>query len=312
MKIVEVKEEKRKYMPLLLIGDEQESMIERYIDRGRLFLLDENGIKACAVVTDEGGGRLEIKNIAVEPRFQRQGFGKYLVDFICDEFSESYDELWAGTGEGTENVKFYEECGFVPSHSIRGFFTDNYDHPIFENGVRLTDMIYLKKNLYCETVKISERRELMERASLWFSEKWDLPPREYYDSMEAAVKAKGKTIPQWYLVLNRERKIIAGAGAIDNDFHKRPDLSPNICALFVDEGYRGRGLARELLYFIRKDLGSMRFEKVYLITDHKNFYEKCGWEFFVTVDSLDGSSDRMYKADTIASGITTDTKSDTC
>ena len=146
--ISEITEDKRRFMPLLLLGDEQESMIERYIDRGRLFVIRRDGITcAVCIVTDEGNFTLEIKNIAVLPSFQRQGFGRKLIGFIEKRFSGAFLRLIAGTGDSPLTVPFYESCGFKRSRIIKNFFIDNYDHPIYEDGVQLCDMICFEKDL---------------------------------------------------------------------------------------------------------------------------------------------------------------------
>lgn len=147
MKIIEVKNNKKEYLPLLLLGDEQEDMIDKYINRGRLFVLFDDNPKAVCVVTDEGKGILEIKNIAVAPDSQRHGYGKTLIDFIADTFSGTYETLQAGTGESPLTVPFYESCGFERAFKIKNFFTDNYDHPINENGIQLVDMIYFQRKI---------------------------------------------------------------------------------------------------------------------------------------------------------------------
>ena len=132
---------------MLLLADEQEDMVNRYLERGRMFLLDDNGIKAECVVTDEGNGILEIKNIAVVPEFQNCGYGKHLIQFVESRFKEKYDRIQVGTGESPLTVPFYEHCGFHRSHVIKNFFTEHYDHPIFEAGEQLIDMVYLQKKI---------------------------------------------------------------------------------------------------------------------------------------------------------------------
>lgn len=147
MKIREIKKNKRQFLALLLLADEQESMIDRYIDRGTMYVLEDNGIKCECVVTDEGGGTLEIKNIATVPEYQGKGYGKALIDFIAMKYAGLYSVLQVGTGESPVSISFYEKCGFVRSHSVKDFFIDNYDHPIYERGVRLRDMVYLRKQI---------------------------------------------------------------------------------------------------------------------------------------------------------------------
>lgn len=148
MKIFEVTENKKKYLSLLLLADEQENMVDEYLEEGTMFALEDEGeVVAECVVTDEGNGVLEIKNIATDPEKQGAGYGKKLIDFVVENYKGKYNTLQVGTGDSPLTVPFYEKCGFVRSHSIPNFFTDNYDHPICECGIRLVDMIYLQKPL---------------------------------------------------------------------------------------------------------------------------------------------------------------------
>lgn len=147
MKMIEIQNNKKEYLPLLLIGDEQESMIDKYIDRGRMFAVDDDGVKAICVVTDEDNGIIEIKNIAILPDFQRRGYGRILIDFISDKFSDTHSTLQVGTGDSPLTIPFYEKCGFTFAYKIKNFFTDNYDHPILECGRQLVDMVYMQKQI---------------------------------------------------------------------------------------------------------------------------------------------------------------------
>jgi len=147
MEIKEVRHSRKEYLRLLLLADEQEDMIDRYLERGVMYVLDDNGIKGECVVTDESGGVLELKNIAVEPACQGRGYGKALIEFLCAEYRNRYSVLQVGTGDSPLTVPFYEKCGFVRSHLVKNFFTDHYDHPIYECGVQLVDMVYLRKSL---------------------------------------------------------------------------------------------------------------------------------------------------------------------
>lgn len=147
MDIYEIVSDKKQYIDLLLLADEQEDMIDRYIDRGRMYVLDDDGVKCECVVTDEGGSVLEIKNIATIPAHQGKGYARALIDFIVRTYADQYSVLQVGTGDSPLTVPFYEKCGFVRSHVVPNFFTDNYDHPIYECGVQLIDMVYLQKKL---------------------------------------------------------------------------------------------------------------------------------------------------------------------
>ena len=112
-----------------------------------MFVLEEDGIKAECVVTEEGNGVLEIKNLATQPDSQRRGFARSLIHFLSETFAGEFTTLLVGTGDSPLTIPFYEKCGFVRSHIVKDFFTRNYDHPIIEDGVLLTDMVYLKKQL---------------------------------------------------------------------------------------------------------------------------------------------------------------------
>lgn len=147
MEIIEVMENKKNYIELLLLADEQEDMIDRYIDKGKMYVLDDNGTKCECVVIDVGNGVLEIKNIATVPEYQGKGYAKAMIDFIITKYREEYSILQVGTGDSLLTMPFYEKCGFVHSHIIPNFFTDNYNHPIYEGGIQLVDMVYLKRVL---------------------------------------------------------------------------------------------------------------------------------------------------------------------
>ncbi len=147
MIIEEVKENKKIYIDLLLIADEQEDMIDKYLNQGRMFVLNDNGVKGVCVITDEEKGVLEIKNIAVKSEYQKMGYGKALINFIISIAKDNYSVLCVGTGDSPLTIPFYEKLGFHKSHIIKNFFVENYKNPIYESGVRLIDMIYLKMNL---------------------------------------------------------------------------------------------------------------------------------------------------------------------
>ena len=147
MKIKEIRENKKQFLSLLLLADEQENMIDRYLNRGTMYVLDDDGIKCECVVTDEGEGVLEIKNIAVEPEYQGKGYGKAMIYCVAATYKGKYSILQVGTGDSMLTIPFYEKCGFIRSHSIKNFFTDHYDHPIYDGGVLLRDMVYLRRML---------------------------------------------------------------------------------------------------------------------------------------------------------------------
>ena len=136
MKIIEVKENKKQYLDLLLLADEQEDMVDRYLDNGKMYVLDDNGVKCECVITDK-----EV------PEYQGKGYARALIEFIVNNYREQYAILQVGTGDSPLTIPFYEKCGFVRSHIISNFFIDNYDHPIYESGIQLVDMVYLQRPL---------------------------------------------------------------------------------------------------------------------------------------------------------------------
>ena len=145
MKIEEVLGDRRRFLDLLLLGDEQESMIDAYLDRGDMFALYDGGLKSICVVTREGDGICELKNIATYEECQGQGYGRRLVEYIFEHYRGRCRVMLAGTGDSPRILRFYERCGFTVSHRIENFFLDHYDHPIFDCGEQLVDMVYLRR-----------------------------------------------------------------------------------------------------------------------------------------------------------------------
>ena len=143
-----------------------------------------------------------------------------------------------------------------------------------------------------EFIRLKERKELKEAAAKWFNSKWGVPEEAYLECMNSYLN--DETELGWYLCLDGEQ-IIGGLGAIENDFHDRKDLTPNVCAVYTDENYRKQGIAGKLLNMVVEDLRSKGISPVYLVTDHTGFYERYGWEFLCMVQG-DGESNltRMY------------------
>ena len=141
-------------------------------------------------------------------------------------------------------------------------------------------------------IKLSSHPELFAKAADFFHGKWGVPVQAYLDSMYESLTAK-EGVPEWYIVLKGD-EIIAGLGIIENDFHKRPDLKPNICAVYVKEPYRRQGIARRLMDTACNDLYNHGVNDVYLITDHTDFYERCGWEFIGEIEENSGNMVRCY------------------
>ncbi|ROR28596.1 acetyltransferase (GNAT) family protein [Mobilisporobacter senegalensis] len=147
MNIKKIQNNKKKFLDLLLLADEQESMIDKYLERGDMFALYDDDLKSICVVTKENDDTYEIKNIATYEIYQGKGYGKALINYIENYYRGKCKTLIVGTGDSPLTIPFYESCGFIKSHRIKNFFIDNYDHPIYECGLQLVDMIYLKKEL---------------------------------------------------------------------------------------------------------------------------------------------------------------------
>lgn len=144
MKIKKVLGNKKQYIDLLLLADEQENMIDKYLDKGDMFVLEENGVKAECVVTQETEDVYELKNIAVAPNAQLQGYGKALIEYVFNYY-KNCKKMIVGTGDVPSSLGFYHKCGFSYSHRVKNFFTDNYDHIMIVDGIQLVDMVYLKR-----------------------------------------------------------------------------------------------------------------------------------------------------------------------
>ena len=205
-------------------------------------------------------GPLYTANINIDyfpTNFILQDGALYYVDYECNEYMEEWNfENWG--------VKYWSKT------------------PEF--------LKYAEEHLHISNLKNWPR--LSGRAAQWFHEKWQIPLEEYRSSIEASIN--GKTpVPQWYVAVKGER-IIGGLGVIENDFHRRKDLTPNVCALYVEEECRGQGIAGKLLDHVCRDMLEKGIDTLYLITDHTSFYERYGWEFLCLVEEEEGGLCRMY------------------
>lgn len=140
-------------------------------------------------------------------------------------------------------------------------------------------------------IALRYRPDLRDPAAHWFHQKWGIPLEAYLDSMNACLA--GARVPQWYLALEGEQ-IVGGCGVIENDFHNRPDLAPNVCAVYVEETHRCRGIAGELLNAVCLDMAEAGIRTLYLLTDHEGFYERYGWRYLCPVQGDGETPSRMY------------------
>lgn len=146
-----------------------------------------------------------------------------------------------------------------------------------------------------ELLRLTDCPERKTAAAQWFHAAWGVPLEAYLESMDACLRG-ASPVPQWYLALERETgRILGGMGVIENDFHDRKDLTPNVCAVYVEPKSRGQGIAGALLAFVCRDMQTRGVDTLYLLTDHTGFYERYGWEFFCLAQGIgDPTPSRMY------------------
>ena len=147
MHVLIVNDNKKDFLDLLLLADEQEDMIDKYLEKGVLFALYDDDLKSICVVTNEGNDSFEIQSLATYPQFQCKGYARYLINHVCDYYKDKGTTMIVGTGDTPIIVPFYENSGFVLSHRLENYFLEHYDQPIFEHGVQLKDKVYLKRGL---------------------------------------------------------------------------------------------------------------------------------------------------------------------
>lgn len=147
MNIQKINTNKKQFLDLLLLADESETMIDRYLEDGDLYALNDDDVKSICVVTHIDDDTCELKNIATYKEHQGKGYGRAMIAYISNMYKQTYNTMLVGTGETPSILQFYQSCGFALSHRIKNFFTDNYDHIMIEEGVQLVDMVYLKKDL---------------------------------------------------------------------------------------------------------------------------------------------------------------------
>ena len=147
LRIIKVVENKKDYLDLLLLGDEQESMIDRYLEAGKLYALYDGNLKTVCVVKEVDCNTLEIKNLATYEEFQGRGYATKMLDYIFEYYREKFKKIIIGTGDASLALSFYKKYGFQETYVVKNFFIDHYDHDIIENGCKLKDMPYLEKEI---------------------------------------------------------------------------------------------------------------------------------------------------------------------
>lgn len=280
MEIILIDNNRKKFLDLLLIGDEQESMIERYLGRGDLFALYDDGLKAVCVVTKEDAGVYEIKNISVYPEYHRMGYGKQLVEYISEYYNEG-NMLLVGTGESPNTILFYEKCGFKYSHRIKNFFIDNYDHRMYDNGVLLEDMVYFKKQLYKPLVELYNDNDYGVLLKVW-----EASVRSTHDFLsEDDIKFYRNLIPSYFLQVDLY-VIRNNSGEITSFMGLNEDM---IEMLFVHPAHQGLGLGKALLNFAIQNKGVCKVDVNEQNRLAYQFYRHMGFEV-TSRDSVDSEN----------------------
>ena len=203
--------------------------------------------------------------------------------------------IWCGYYDGnTKSKRVQEKCGFKFHHTC-----NEVPVPLF-NEIRIGHTNILTREDWknsadeCNAnkiIRLSDRRDLKEKATEWFASKWNVPKKAYLDSIDESFSS---AVPSWYLYMG-DNKIVAGLGVIENDFHNRKDLTPNVCAVYTEPEYRRRGIAGKMLDFVCLDMKNKGINTLYLLTNHTDFYERYGWKFLCMVQG-DGEEElsRMY------------------
>lgn len=279
-RIYRVYADKKQYIDLLLLADEQEDMIDRYLERGEMFALDDNGVKAVCVVTDEGNGVCELKNIAVAAASQRQGYGRKLIRYLFTHYVGKFRKMIVGTGDVPGALRFYESCGFTRSHRIENFFTDNYDHPLVEDGILLKDMVYLKRDISENfRIRIAESSDIMALRELYMETVLKVNCRDYTQAEVEDWASCGNDIAKlarmlethYFIVAVDRQSQITGFSSITPEGY--------LHSMFVHKDFQSKGIATMLLKVIEqyaKEHGMTKITSEVSLTA-RPFFEKRGY-----------------------------------
>lgn len=280
LNIIPIPTNKKQYLDLLLLADEQESMIDRYLERGDMFVLEDNGVKAVCVVTDEGNGTCELKNIAVIPDSQRQGYGKKLINYLLNHYSGKYTQMIVGTGDVPSAIGFYQSCGFEYSHRIENFFIDNYDHIMVEEGILLKDMVYLKQNMKADfIIRVAQPSDCVELKDLFQNTVLTINRRDYSQEEVEDWASCGENLTNieemirthyFIVAVNRQSQIVGFSSLTPQGY---------LHSMFVHKDFQGKGIATALLNEIERyamATGIVRITSEVSLTA-RPFFEKRGY-----------------------------------
>lgn len=260
------------FLPLP-VAAEREGLFEY-----KVYLAELQGVPTGFVAFCEG----EIAWLYVDVKMSRRGIGRQLISFALENCgADPAIEVLAGNSPA---LALYASLGFETAETLSGHMPGNESFPV--------KVHVLKRPRVPELVKLREHGELAGAAAAWFHARWGVPEQAYAESMEACLKG-AESVPQWYLAIEQGR-IVGGCGVIENDFHPRHDLRPNLCALYVEPSHRLRGLARALIALALADMKSLGTDAMYLVTDHVSLYEALGWTFLCTTTDNTGAALRLY------------------
>lgn len=230
------------------------------------------------VIYDYDIPEYDIWHMMIDASKQGRGYGSEALRLVLEyiktkPFGDSNRVTLTCNKDNQVALELYHKAGFV------------------ETGEEDDEEIELSQTLY-QYIKLREMPAVKEKAAEWFHSKWGVSKEAYLECMNAYLKKE--TEYGWYLCIDGER-IVGGLGVIENDFHDRKDLTPNVCAVYTEENYRGKGIAGKLLNIVVEDMKGKGISPLYLITDHTSFYERYGWEFLCMVQG-DGEEEmtRMY------------------
>ena len=291
-------------MDLLFLADEQEDMIDKYLDGGKMYVLEDDGVKCECVVTDEGEGVLELKNIATVPESHGKGYGRCLIEFICEQYKDRYEVIQVGTGDSPLTIPFYEKCGFRRHHIIKDFFVKNYDHPIFEEGVQLVDMIYLRKCLHSnlETERLILRRWNVNDAEDLYRFASDpavgpiagWPAHQSIDESRDVIKNVFNGKEAYAVCLKEDSKAI---GAIELKLNGHTDMTDrdDECEMgyWLGRPFWGQGIIPEAVKeMLRHAFEDLAMQKVWIgyydgNIKSKRVQEKCGFKYQWRSENVD-------------------------
>lgn len=296
MTIRPISDNKKQFLYLLLLGDEQESMIDRYLEQGDLFALYDDDLKSVCVVTTIDDSTCELKNIATYEKYQGQGYGSVLINYLFDYYKGKYQTMLVGTGDVPSALSFYKRLGFEPSHRVKNFFTDNYDHPIFENGIQLVDMVYLKKDLSTNKkflIRQATASDIPELKVLYQNTVLTVNRKDYSAEEVEDWASCGDDLPHWselfaeqhYIVAeNNQGKMVGFASINDRGY---------MHTLFVHKDFQHQGIATLLYQTIEKYAKGKGVEKITseVSITARPFFEKQG---FVVDEEQKRKANKLY------------------